>query len=166
MNRVLKHKMPSDSLRLLANKLVVNCGSDSIFIWWLSFKDTEQILGSRGMGWGGMVCLLQVVAGTERDLGQIISIARPPFPRICSLVPPEHCYSCTWKPCCWLWAPSSLPEGGFSPKWGRAACGRVLGVSCSLLMGLCASVGLAWLVRMERSLPFSEMCCSILHSHW
>lgn len=163
MNRVLEHKTPSDSLRLLTNKLVVNCWSDSVFIWWLSFKDTEQILGScgvrwdvmgwHGMGWDGMWwggmgwdvmgCLLGVVAGTECDLGQIISIARLPFPYICSPVPPEHRYLCLWKPCCWLWSPTRVcPGGDFSPEWGRTVCGGCWGSHAG--SSLQAQVWLSW----------------------
>lgn len=53
MNRVLEHKTPSDSLRLLTNELVVHCWSDSIFIWWLAVKGVEHVLGKvlTGLQW-------------------------------------------------------------------------------------------------------------------
>lgn len=53
MNRVLEHKTPSDSLRLLTNELVAHCWSDSIFIRWLAVKGVEHVLGKvfTGLQW-------------------------------------------------------------------------------------------------------------------
>lgn len=179
MNRVLEHKTPSDSLRLLTNKLVVNCWSDSIFIWWLSFKDTEHILGScvvrwdgNVMGWGGMGCdrmgmglngIWWGVMGWgwgvmgwsglwwSACLGQwqeqtatLGSIARLPFPYICSPVPPEHRYLCMWKPRA-VSSHRSVPRGGFFSETRQDSLWWVLGVPCRQLWGcLQSQVQLSW----------------------
>lgn len=167
MNRVLEHKTPSDSLRLLTNKLVVNCWSDSIFIWYLSKMWSRS---QEDVGWDKMWYLPGVVAGWEWNLGQIMFIESSPFLHICSTVLPEYCYLSMWKSSCQLWAPTRTCQGETFPQneagQSVARCWEAREAAPWALW----KQGLAWLgwSRRREILPFPKCVlafCSVSGSN-